>query len=436
MTRIRIQIAGDGSSAEAIAAAGFAVSVRELRDELQRAGVQAGIDNDAVEAFAQRLADPGYDGTAVLARGTAAVAGEDGRVDCAIDTRFRPGREHEDGHIDWHERQRLHPVAAGQPLGVVVAPTPGTVGIDVRGRRLEPRPGRPHAVRIGAGVALDGDRLVAARAGVLLRDARQLDVMPLYSHAGDVDLRSGNLHTEGSLEIRGDVREGLAATAAGDIVVGGTVQGGTVTAGGSVRVAQGIVGRDSIVRAGASIHCRHATSARLCAEGTVEITDHATSCTVLGEHVHVRTGRGTVVGGELRARRAIRLLHAGVVDGAVTLLAVADLTAEQTDAARRAASGARLERQAVRSRRDHGRAGAKALRSAVRTADATREEKLRLAQLQRELLQAASIEIAGTAQPGVRLRFGVFTRQLEEPRSRVRFVWDPEHDRMREESLS
>lgn len=434
MGRVRIQIPADGSVAEAIAAAGLACTLGELRGELTRAGVAAGVDEPALQSFAQRLADPGYAGTTTVARGTAAVAGEDGRVECDIDTSFLPGQEHDDGHIDFRERGRLHPVKDGQDLGRIVPPTTGVAGHDVRGRRLEPKPGRAHTVRFGSGVRVEDGRIVAARGGVLLRDERQLDVVPLYSHGGDVDLRSGNLHTEGSLEVRGDVRDGFAATATGDIVVNGTVQG-TVQAGGSVQVSQGVLGKESSVRAGGAIGCRHATSARLQAGGVVDVGDQLNQCTVFADRVRLLRGRGAVVGGELRVRQSIQLINAGIVDGATTLLAVADLTNEQAELVRRSRPAAQAERSAVRGQRDGGRADAKARRSAVKEADLAREEKLILLQQQRELLQSASIEIAGTAHAGVRVRFGAFLRQFDQPRTRIRCRWDAERNEIHEEPL-
>lgn len=437
MERIRVQIAADGSAAEAIVATGAAATADDVHRALERAGVRFGIDDAAVAALAQRLADAGFAGTATIARGEAPEPGTDGRIECPIDTRLLPGRVCADGHIDWRERELLHPIADAEPLGRIIAPTPGRLGHDVRGRPLAPRAGQPSTVRIGDGVRRDGDDLFAARAGVLLHDARQFDVVPLYTHATDVDLRSGNLHTEGSLEVRGDVREGATATAVGDVVIRGAVQSAKVTSGGSVAVAQGVLGRDSLIEAGAGISCRHATSARFTAGGTVEFGDHAALCSVSAEHVVALHGRGAIVGGELRARASIRLIGAGAgAEGAPTLLAVADLSQEQAELVRRGNVGQKIERQAVRTRRDPARHDGKLHRAAVRSGDEAQQARLRLLQRQRELLRSACIEIHGTAHPGVRLRFGAFTRQLDEARSRTRFVWDPHRDDIHEEPLT
>jgi len=432
---LRIQIPNDATIAEVIAVPGPACALDELRRELTAAGVHFGIDENALQGLAQRLADPGFDGTMVVAHGTPAVHGDDGSVQCHVDTRFVPGREHSDGRVDFHERGRLHPVAAEQVLGHIVPPTAGTAGTDVRARPLAARPGRPHAVRFGNGVHLEAGTLKASRGGVLLRDERQFDVVPLYQHGGDVDYRSGNLHTEGSLQIRGDVCEGFVATATGDITVGGTVQGSTVTADGSVSVAQGVLGSGAVIRAGGAISCRHATSARLQAGGAIDVGDHVTQCTVVGERIRLPRGRGAVVGGELRARQTIQLVSAGADGGAPTLLAVADLTSEQAEFVRRTQPDARMQRTAARGQRDDGRAAGKARRAAVKSTDAARDEKLRLLQLQRELLQSASIEVAGTVHAGVRLRFGTFTRQLDAPKTRTRFRWDPTRNDIHEEPM-
>jgi hypothetical protein len=173
----------------------------------------------------------------------------------------------------------------------------------------------------------------------------------------------------------------------------------------------------------------------LLAGATVDIGDHLTGCTVLGERIRLQRGRGAAVGGELRARQAIQLVDAGVDGGAPTLLAVADLTTEQADLVRRTSPDTKAGRAAVRSQRDGGRADGKLRRAAVKGSDMVRDEKLRLLQRQRELLQSASIEVAGTAHAGVRLRFGAFTRQLDRALTKVRFRWDADQNDIHEEPM-
>ena len=125
-------------------------------------------------------------------------------------------------------------------------------------------------------VSVEGAVADLRRAGLgALRVATSasIDVVPLHVHAGDVDYRSGNLHTKGALVVQGDVGDGFAVTAGGDLVIAGTLQGSKARAGGRIEVERGIVGATASARSGSDIRCHHATAARLVAENTIEITD-------------------------------------------------------------------------------------------------------------------------------------------------------------------
>ncbi len=434
MGRIRISIRSDGLAAEATAEPGAPCTERDLAAALATAGVIAGIDSVARDAFVTLIAGPAAAPATVVARGRAAIAGEDGRVEPRFALTKSVGRQHPDGRIDWHERDLLHPVADGALLATIVPPTAGVPGEDVRGLALAAKPGRPHTMRFGAGAVVEGLEVKAARAGVVLQDSRQIDVVTLYEHRGDVDLRSGNLHSEGSLTVSGEATDGSRIDATGDVVVGGSVQHAVVVAGGSVHVAGGILA-GSEVRANAQVTCRHATSSRLDAGGDVELRDEATHSELRGDNVRIVSGRGTAFGGSVRVRHTIELTNAGTANGAATLLVVADVLEESTALVRATNVDTKVERSAVRARRDLAGSAGKMNRAAVKGSDQAQQQRLALLQRQRTLLKDAAIHVHGTTHAGVRIQFGAVTLPIERSRTSVRFRWDAEHDCIVEETI-
>lgn len=434
MSRIRVTIAADGLSADASAETGTTCTRSDVLGALTAAGVIAGIDEAAIDALVGRLAAGGAGTATVVARGEKATAGEDGRVERVFAMGQLVGRRHPDGRIDYHERELLHPVADKQLVATIVPPTAGTAGTDVRGRRIEPAAGKPHAVRFGPGVRIEGETIVAARAGVMLQDARLLDVVPLYQHGGDVDLRSGNLHTEGSLAVRGELRDGFAVSAAGDVQIGGAVQHGTVTAGGSVRVGAGLLD-GSVVKARGSVVARHVTSSRIEAGAEIVLADEATHAQLRADDIRIVTGRGTAFGGELRARGTIAVVNAGTATGAVTVLSAADITDESAAFVKATNQDSKVDRTAARVRRDAGGPPGKAARASLKGADAVQQQKIALAQRQRALLQNAAIHVQGTLHPGVRIQFGTRILVVDSSRTKRRFRWDAEQDRILEELI-
>jgi hypothetical protein len=433
--RIRVTISSDGLAAEVTADAGPPCTRAELDGAIAAAGVRFGIEEGAIPAIVAALADPAHKGRHPIAKGTAAEAGQDGRLDILDPPGVQPGQLHDDGSIDYRERHFLRPAEADAVIARILAPRPGTAGRSVRGDVVPAKPVRQARVQCGPGVRLDGDRVIAQRGGVIASDVARIDVVPLFAHSGDVDYRSGNLHTEGSLAVRGDVGIGFTATADADVHVGGAVLSGTIEAGGHVRIEQGVLGRGGVAVAGGDLYCRHATSSRLQAGGTITLGDDATNCRLFATAVRAQAGRGTVFGGEVRARREITVRTVGTAAGSVTRLLVGDVTDASAELLRSTLADQKLAERARQRASSDSAPGRKALRQAVRIADANEPQRLRLLQQQRELLRTASITIEDTLHTGVTIAFGERSIAPVEPRHRVRYRWDPDTDTIVEENL-
>lgn len=428
-------IAADGLQAELHVAKGAACSEAELRTALTGAGVSFGLDEAALHQLAGSVTAADWSGSAVVARGDAARNGRDGFLAIVDPPGLLPGITHQDGSIDYRERHYLLPVAADTVVATVMPPEPGRNGTTVAGRVLPAKAGAPLRLRPGPGVRQDGDRLIAVRGGVLSLAPPMVDVVPLFVQGGDVDYRVGNLHTEGSVEVRGDVQQGFAVVATHDVHVVGAVLDATITAGARTIVDQGVLGDHARVTTAGDLYCRHATAATLHAGGKVTFGDGASHCRALGEHIVAATGRGAVFGGELRARASIVVRTAGTGQGARTLLAVGDVSDLEAAAVRDALADQKLaDRVRQRGRQEGGRS-VKTTRTAVRLDDPAQQAKLRIRMQQRELLRTAFVEVHETLHPGVRVQFGDKSFSTDGPRRHLRLRWDEEHDRIVEENL-
>jgi uncharacterized protein (DUF342 family) len=435
VARLSVNVSSDGLVAKLRASTGPPAGAKEVAAALTKSGIVHGIDTAAIDAFVPQLQQTSFSGSTVVARGTPPQHGSDGKVSGAFLIPQQPGTERRDGHIDFRERELLHPARANELVAQILRPTEGTAGTNVLGGPIPAKPGGRHRERLGPGVELRDDQVFARRDGVILHTTQLLDVVALHIHQGDVDLASGNLHTAGSLRIVGQVQPGAAAAAHGDLHLTGGSFDAKLTAGGTVRVDGGIQGPNSEASAGADLFCRHATSSQLRAEGLVEIADQATHCRIEATNIRMVRGRGTVLGGELHARNKIELRTAGNAQGTPTLLAVADLPAEHAALVRLEAEQSRLERTLGRQQRAAEPTG-KHLRGAVRGQDRVLQERLRLRKLQAELLQHASIRILGSAHPGVTIRLGNRQRVLDLPESAHEFTLDEDRGEITRRRIS
>lgn len=432
MARLRIALRDQGLAADLIAVAGPPLAPGDAAAALAAAGVVHGIDDDALAAFATRLADAAFSGSATVARGVPPQPGADGRLEGAFLVPQQPGTQRPDGHMDWREREVLHPVRSGEVVATEVPPEPGIPGRSVQGAVLPARSGLPARQRMGPGIQSDGAQRFARHSGVIFATDRVLDVVPLHDHQADVDLTSGNLHTAGSLRVRGDVRDGCSVTATGDIEILGSVFDGTVTCDGSAHIAQGVLSAASSVRAGQDLRCRHAVAARLQAGATLVADDQLHHCTAAATRIVATTGRGTVVGGELRATQCIEVRVAGTPAGANTLLSVGDLLEERAELARLDAELSRLERTVVRGERTDRQtlAARKGPRLALRAGDQLQERRLSLLARQRALLKTAAIVVHDMLHQGVVVQFGNLFQPIVLPQGGVQLRFDSETNRI------
>lgn len=218
----------------------------EVRTLLKELGVVFGIRAAAI-AEACRCEQPG---TFIIAEGSPAVQGEDGKFDTNFETetkRMSP-KSREDGTIDYREIVQFPTVVEGQVLVRTLPAKPGRPGRDVMDRPILPRQVQAITLAAGEGVSVseDGRRAVAMRQG-MPRIKQQgfrihLSVLPKLEHRGDVDLKSGNIRFRGDVEISGGVQNGMKVEAFGSIAIRGAISGATVDASYSLIASGSLIG--------------------------------------------------------------------------------------------------------------------------------------------------------------------------------------------------
>ena len=325
---IQVLIAPDEMAADISltpANGGKAVAMEDLMRALVEAGVLFGIDEAALQ---QACGDGDGGGEPVrVARG---VSPEDG-----IDTAFeelipqpvdRSPKLNENGLIDYREHGSIATVQSGAPLMRRIPPTPGVVGHSIRGRVLAPHPGHdePFAPGLaGAQVSSDDPNLLqAAVSGMPVRVKSGIMVEPIL-RVTEVNMTTGNIHYEGTVQIDGDVLQNMKVQASGDIVVGGMVDGGLLEAGGNIKVTGGVIAHAKL-RAAGSVSARFAQGAHIYAGTVIALDDMALECELQSLNQIIigvaAPKRGRLIGGSATAMMLIKTPLLGSAKAAVTQL--------------------------------------------------------------------------------------------------------------------
>jgi uncharacterized protein (DUF342 family) len=219
---------------------GKEVTVDMMKQVLKDEHVKYGIDEELLfEIAANRL----YDKVFTVARGVAAVNGQDGYVKNMYEqVKKLVPRTLEDGSVDYRDLGLVVNVQQNDIICEITYETLGEAGMNVYGQEIQPLPGKPPVVPQGANTVLSADKtkLFAAESGNLIFKSGNFSVETTFTIHEDVCVATGNINFLGDVVINGSVQEGFTVTAGKSITVKGMVTGAVLSAQGDITVKNGV----------------------------------------------------------------------------------------------------------------------------------------------------------------------------------------------------
>jgi len=305
---------------------GCDISVETFLSFLRNNRVAYGIDENYLREFADR---PVYKERVVIAEGLKPVNGRDAYIQYNFETdqaRIKL-REGSNGRIDFKDLNIIKNVVENQPLAKKMQSEIGTIGRTVTGKVIPAKNGRDIPLPLGKNVHLgeDEETIIADINGQVVLAGGKINVEPVYTVQGDVNLKTGNIIFLGTVIINGNVEDGFSVKAAGNIEVNGTVEKAELDAEGDIIVHQGITGKTTgMIKAGRSIWARFIENTIVEAGNMVVVSDGIINSQVSAfKRIICRGKRAHIVGGRLRASEEINAKILGSpTSGAETLCEV------------------------------------------------------------------------------------------------------------------
>ncbi|WP_285906679.1 DUF342 domain-containing protein [Pseudodesulfovibrio pelocollis] len=307
---------------------GQPISAERVEKELRELGVVIDIDLGRLKALLGRARDQGQPvPDQVVVAGRVPSPGRDGWLELLVSTRELAGTEDESGRLDFRDRGTHPMVEAEQVVARLHPPSAGEGGIDIYGKTIPASRGKPMVVRRGENIdVLDDEITFISRAkGVLSLEDNILSATECLLINDNVDLGTGNVIIEyGSVKILGSIHAGFSVSAPKHVIVAGSIESATVSAGGNVEVSGGILMPDGgTVRAGGSVSCAYATNARIRAGGDVIITNDITNSDIRAEGRLLGTrGKGHVQGGKIITGKGMEIKELGSELGVNTVVGI------------------------------------------------------------------------------------------------------------------
>ena len=262
-----------------------------------------------------------------VAKGLPPERGEDGQIHYQIEMEEKSGNKRENGSIDFHERNYIKSVKAGQVLAIIEPPTtPGTQGINIFEEILPAVPGKEVSIVPGDNVEAtpDGRQYIAQIDGMVVLKDNRLCLYNIYEIKGDVDFETGNVECNGSVIVKGNVRPTFHVKATGDVVVHGEIDNGFIDCEGNLEVRGGIYNKeDGKIRAGGDIQAHFMVHGKVRARGDISVKGEIFDSEVYaGGHILASGNTGKIIGGSCFATKGIDARQAGSPSYVKTLLKV------------------------------------------------------------------------------------------------------------------
>ena len=240
----------------------------------------------------------------------------------------------EHGVADIGSTHQFIVVDVATPLMRRVPATEGEVGMDVTGKEMKAVPGKDP----GFTTNLTGTVISPDNENLLLADIKGhpvvvhngVNVDPTL-HVQNVDVNTGNITFDGSLEVKGEVAVGMRIQVTGDVFITGGVDRAFISAGHNISVGGGIFGEEVAagtdegegedadkgiqhptteysIQAGSDIEAKFVNLANLQAGNNIVVKEYLNHCYVKsGNHVLLGqdSGKGIVFGGQCEALHRI-----------------------------------------------------------------------------------------------------------------------------------
>ncbi|WP_158084381.1 DUF342 domain-containing protein [Marispirochaeta aestuarii] len=251
---------------------GRPLGVEDIQGELEAAGVVAGILQETLKQLPDKTDPAGKAVSCVLARGTPAEDADPAYLKLSqklFDLRLY-GKE-KGGRVDFREARPFVVVRKGEALGRYLPPGPGTPGITVTGRILEPGIKKRIPFEPGENTFREGDYIRAAISGRFVLQRLRFSVSEVLE-LGGVDFHSGNIRYPGDVILRGEICDGFSLSCGGDLHSAVPLDATEVKVKGDLSVEGGIIGREpGILKVGGAVQARFIENLELECRGSIRL---------------------------------------------------------------------------------------------------------------------------------------------------------------------
>lgn len=284
----------------------------EVLETLKANGVKIGINEAKISTM---IEERYYDRECLIARGIDVVNGVDAYFDFHFDSKLNktPTRR-EDGSVDYWSIHSVELVEEGQPIATYHEPIMGSNGMNVKGKMLFAKKGRPLPPLTGTGFERSEDNIhyTSLKDGKIEMKGNRIIISDVHEVHGDVGLKTGNIDFRGDVIIHGNVPTGAVIKATGSVTIDGIVEGAVIDANKDIIIRGGILGGGrGLIKTRGDLNAKFLEYTTVKAEGSLYTDSIINSEVTVNGGVFLRGKHASVVGGIIYAATGVEAHNLG-----------------------------------------------------------------------------------------------------------------------------
>ncbi len=274
----------------------------EVLEMLKSNGVKIGIDEEKISTMIRECQ---YDREYLVAKGIDVVDGVDAYFEFHFNTVLNKVPSlREDGSVDYWSIHSVELVEEGQIIATYHEPVMGSNGMNVKGKMLFAKKGRPLPPLTGRGFDRSSDNKIYTSQidGKIEKQNNRILISSVHEVHGDVGLKTGNIDFRGDVIVHGNVPTGAVIRATGSITVDGTVEGALLDANKDVIIRGGMLGGGrGIIKSRGEVHAKFLEYVEVKADGDVNIGSAVNCDITTNGKVFLKGKLARIVGGVVHA---------------------------------------------------------------------------------------------------------------------------------------
>jgi hypothetical protein len=176
-----------------------------------------------------------------------------------VDDKVIPGMLDEFGNIDYFERRFLVPLNKDDVIAKVEEEIKPEDGYDIFGKTIVAKYDNKPAYLLGKNVSIKEGFVVSDIDGVLSIKENKINVFNFLKIKGDASILTGNIHSNASLIVDGNILENIEVETNGDLfVLGGVYSPKILKVDGNLFIRKGIIGKiDQLYEIKGDLYCQY-----------------------------------------------------------------------------------------------------------------------------------------------------------------------------------